>query len=936
MVLLLGASVLTPAAAHAADAAEQLQEVVVTGSRITRAGFSAPTPVSTVTTEDLAKQGVTNVATYLTNLPSFVPTNSPQGTGNNGTGSGANFLNLRGLGAQRTLVLVNGERHVATNAAGVVDLNVIPSIALERVDVVTGGASAAWGSNAVSGVVNLITADKMQGLKAEAQAGVSKYGDSKDYRVGVAGGTSFADGRGHIMLSAEYQRNEGIPTPNGRKWAEAGWAQLNNVNAAVAGQAAAIIRPNVQQSTSTINGLIRTGVLAGNEFVLGGTVKPFQYGTLNNGSYMVGGGGQNIVDVMGVPYDRKTLYMATSYDVTDNLELYFRGFYGRAEATNPIQPNYANSVTIRSDNAYLSAEAKARLAAANETSFTMGRIFYDMPLVTNYNNGDSYDITLGLKGKLGKTWTWNAAYKSGSTTLTQRQTTDLITPNLTAALDAVVNPANGQIVCRSSIAGQPQVAGATTGCVPINIFGAGAPTAAAIGYVTGTAFATVNIDQYSFAGSAQGEVFDLPAGAISIVVGGEYRNEKVANSADPLSDKGGAFLFPYAASFGGESTVKEVFGEAVVPLLKDMAFAQSLDLNGAVRYTDYDLAGNVTTWKYGATWKPVSSVLLRATSSRDIRAPSLTELFTAASTSFTQIIDPCLTASQAANATVRANCAAAGVPATFAGTTGVVTIKSGGNKDLIPETAKTYTAGIVFSPAGDWGALNVSVDWYSIDIKDRIGTINTATLLTNCYTTGVGCQAITRGPDSQISLLSVQQMNIATSKQKGFDFEAGYSVQAANLGLPLGGRIEARLYGTYIYDIKLSSDGVTVRDLTGGVGQGDGGAPKWKFNANLSYAEGPLTLFTQMRYTGGGFAYYRPSENKIDDPTVKSLTLFDASAAYKFEVAGARMEGFGGINNLFNTDPPRAVKSGTIPLYTNAGLYEMIGRYFYAGLRMKF
>ncbi|MFT4255185.1 MAG: TonB-dependent receptor plug domain-containing protein, partial [Caulobacter sp.] len=245
--VLLGSTILTPIAAQAADDTVQVQEIVVTGSRITREGFSTPTPVSTVTSEDLAKSGVTNVGVYLANLPSFVPTSSPQSSGNIDAGAGSSFLNLRGLGIQRTLVLVNGERHVATNAAGVVDINVLPSIAVERVDVVTGGASAAWGSDAVSGVVNLITNDKMTGFKAEAQAGISQYGDGEDYRLAAMGGTSFAGGRGHLMVAGEYQRNQGITTSNGRDWAEEGWAIITNANAS-SGGSSALVRANVQQS----------------------------------------------------------------------------------------------------------------------------------------------------------------------------------------------------------------------------------------------------------------------------------------------------------------------------------------------------------------------------------------------------------------------------------------------------------------------------------------------------------------------------------------------------------------------------------------------------------------------------------------------------------------------------------------------------------------
>lgn len=929
--LLLGSTVMTPVVAHATEEAVAIQEIVVTGSRITRKGFSAPTPVSTVTNEDLAKAGVTNVGVYLANLPSFVPTSSPQSSGNIDAGAGSSFLNLRGLGIQRTLVLVNGERHVATNAAGVVDINILPSIAVERVDVVTGGASAAWGSDAVSGVVNLISADKMTGLKLEAQAGVSQYGDGEDYRLAAMGGTSFANGRGHVMVAGEYQRNQGIRTPNGRDWAEEGWAIINNP-AASSGGSSALVRPGVQQSIATANGLIRgPSAIAGYEFAAGGTLKPFTYGTLNNGSYMVGGGGMNIVDVLSVPYDRKTAYLSTSYDLTENTSVYFRGSFGRSHAVNPIQPNYANSLTIRSDNAYLAASTKALLAANNITSFTVGRIFTDLGMITNDNTATTYDATLGVNGRLGADWTWNAYYKSGSTQLNQRKSNVTITPNLTAALDAVVNT-SGQIVCRSTLTGATPVAGAMSGCAPVNIFGSGAITQAAKNYITGTAMADINVEQEIFSASAQGSVFSLPAGEVNLAVGAEYREESVKNVADALSNQGGGFTFPYAASFSGADNVKEAFAEIAVPVLKDLKFARALDLNGAVRYTDYKLAGGVTTWKYGSTWRPFSTVLVRATQSRDIRAPNLTELFTTVTMGYATPVDPCTAASQAANATIRANCAAAGLPANFGGTSGVVAIQSGGNSALTPEKAKTKTVGVVFSPSGSWGALNVSVDWYSINIDDRIGTLTTAALLANCYASSVGCSAITRGADGQITTISVQQMNIAKSLQEGIDFEAVYRVTPRDIGLPLDGRLEARVSGTHIYRIDLSADGVTTREAAGDVGQGDGGAPKWKFNTSLTYNQGPLTLFGQARYIGGGYIYYKPETKIIDDSSVEDVTLFDVSGSYRFE----KIEAFGGINNLLNTDPPRAVKSGSIPLYTNAALYETTGRYFYAGVRMKF
>jgi iron complex outermembrane receptor protein len=814
------------AQAQAAGASEgSVAEVVVTATRVRRSDFAAPTPTIALTSDDIRKTGATDIGQIAAEVPAFQATGTPTtSTQSEDTGRG-NFLDLRGLGASRTLVLVDGERFVPTTANGLLDTDVIPAAIIDHVDVVTGGASASWGSDAVAGVVNVILRKNLTGLEGDFQAGESQYGDNRSYKASLAYGSDFAGGRGHFTLAGEATDNSGVLHQSDRPWSAQNWGLVPS------GPFANVQVPNAHLSVASYGGLILSGPLAGSQFGAGGSVQPFQFGTNVGSEYMQGGDGAQFAPTVALelPLQRQNLFGRASYDFTPTITGFADVSYGRAITTNGfLVQNFDLVDSISTDNAFLPAAVRDAYLAAGQPGFALGRLDNDFGFISSRDDNQVGRIVLGLDGKIGQTWTWNAYYEYGLVRHLNTLSNVVNNNNYALSLDSVVSPATGAPVCRSTLTSP------TDGCVPIDIFGSGSPSAAALRYVTGQERTLTYNTQNVVSASIQGEPFSTWAGPVSVAGGAEYRSDSVDSKVD-AAQEAGDYLIGDGKSFSGSDSVGEGFIETVVPLLSHQAFAKALDLDLAARFTDYSSSGYVTTWKVGLSYAVNDELRFRVTRSADIRAPNLSELYQTGSINFASVTDPA------------------------SGQTSLIQNPAPPNANLKPEKADTLTVGLVYQPSWLHG-LSASVDYYDIDLKSVISQLNPQDVVDRC---GAGdgslCSFTSRDPTGAITQVATPYINLSEFHTRGVDVEVSDRIQLSDINTRLPGALTLRLLANYV-DTFSASDGVTTVDEAGAVGAvnlpsnigATEGVPHWRGNLSETYDNGPLTLYLEERYVGGG------------------------------------------------------------------------------------
>ncbi len=852
-------------------------DIVVTGSRIDRPGYESPTPLLRVTQEELQIVPRANLGAALADLPQFKAAESPV-TSSGNVGAGRFPINIRGLGDKRSLLLLDGRRLVSA------DLNTVPSIMIDKVDIVTGGASAAWGSDAVAGVVNLLADGRFEGLKLGAEAGVSSRGDAQQYKVEGKAGISFADGRGHVVIGAEFVDNKGIPRridrENTGRWSTNGNTALT---------------PNVGYSTRLVGGYINSGVLRGLGFNPDGSLRAPNMGVVI-GSSMIGGEAPSNDDIgtLIVPQRRYAAMAKASYDLTDTLRLSADLRYSRYYNRYPWFGSHSDNLTIRSDNAFLRPEIRSRLAAAGQSSFLLSRFNGDLAFADIDVDRRNVQGSIALDGSFGGgRWRYSAFFSHGEYRNNLETPGFLITQNFTNAVDAVINPATGQPVCRVALTT------ANTGCVPINLFGLGAPSQAAIDYVTGTPRSDVTDKLDTYGVSLRGEPFDLPAGPVSVAIGAEGRN--VSTSARiSAQDAAGAFSTFNFTGFSGKTTVKEAFAEVVIPVIRDAPLFRKLELNGAVRVSDYSLSGTIWSWKLGATNEFLPGVIGRVARSRDIRAPNLAELFTTRTISYGGIVDP--------------RNPAAGTASTL--------IYGGGSTSLRPELADTWTAGVTTAPLS---GLTASIDYFNISIQDVITTLGAQTIVNRCVAGNADlCRFIDRNGAGVIQSVTSAQLNLSQLKTDGIDAEVAYSLPVNPASR---GRITFRLVGTWVNSFS-TDDGVTKIEYTGTQGYAfTEGTPRIRANATIGYASDTLSGLVRARYISSG--YWDRTRPTLTNNHIPAYTYFDLQLSQKVPLGDGRaFEFYGSISNLFDKDPP--------PHATFTPYYDVIGRYLSVGARVAF
>lgn len=921
------------------------QDIVVTGSRTAKNGNEAPTPITVLSSEQLQLAAPSGVADALAQTPQF------RGSLRQSSTSSTQFplisvVNLRSLGnlqTPRTLVLFNGRRINPASQFGQVDLNTLPNMLLKRVDVVTGGASAAYGSDAVAGVVNYILDDDFRGLKFDANSGISSRADDGSYRLGVAGGTTLLDGRLHLVGSAEHYHSDGIIGEDGRKWAQRHCEPILNPTWPQDGRSNFLLRCGVVGTDFAPGGVITTGPLRGTQFLAGGVPAPYQYGSeLTPGGTMVGGDGQWLSKgAIAQSLSTTNLFAHAKLDVSDNLSIFAEGSYAESEGSQPFIPGFfagGTAFTIFPDNPYLPASIKSQMAATGQTSIRVGRASLDWGRPEGSTKSKAWRGTLGFDYDLGG-WKFSGYVDLGRTDLDQLTHNNVNRARVYEAADAVINPANGQIVCRSSLTNP------NNGCSPLNIFGPGSANASALGYVLGDAFTSSWSQQLASELSVRGSPFNTWAGEVRVAAGLTYRDLSAAGTADAVSTTlvtaapgskgtptsivgvlGGWQVGNQVAQPRGSYNVKEVFGEATIPLANGQPWAYSADLNGAIRYADYSTSGGVTSWKIGLTYAPSPDIRFRATKSRDVRAPNLGELFGASALSSSSINDPVLKSTY--------------TTANF----------SDSNPNLKPEFGDTKTAGVVLTPRFIPG-LSVAVDWYDIRVSGAVANLSAQDFVNLCANgDAVYCAGVTRQPGTNIiTQIHRPFQNLGALRAQGVDIEANYRLDLNRLSAKMAGSLGIRALVSYLGHLKTIDASGNVVEHAGVNGGESVATPKWQGTVAVTYDTGPWTFFVQERFisgglqnTGGGTSSLGTpyasgtGPNSLDSTHIPAIQYTDLTIQRRI---GERFQIYATINNLFDKDPPEAPTRAGVPittLDTNGTLYDVVGRYMTVGVRLRY
>lgn len=947
--------------ADAPSDAPQSGDVVVTGSRITSSGFNAPTPTTVIGEDQILKNAQPNIFNTIAQLPSLQgSTGAATGTFSTSSGQqGLSSFSLRGLGTIRTLTLLDGQRVVGANVTSVPDISLFPQLLIKRVDVVTGGASASYGSDAVGGVVNFVTDTRFTGLKANIQGGFTQYGDDAQALVQVAAGKSFLDNRLHVIVSGEYDHEDGVGAGDfgtdlaGRRdWYKA--TTLFNTGQTNNGSPQFVYGDFAQPYQYARYGLINNGPLQGIAFDANGNPYPFDYGSngvptgtggvtgcFPGNSFCVGG------DLSGAPGSGASLksaleringYGRIGFDFAPDNEFYVSANVARVKTNNQPSPGYNRpNLTIQCANPYVPQLVKDGCAANGITQFNFGTSNANFPDTRVYTDRRQYRFVGGLKGKVdafGKPWTYDAYYEHG-TTISNINVNDIVLQNrYVAAANAIV--LNGQIVCADPVA-------RSLGCAPINVFGGNARISdAARAYIlpANGPFQHTKLTQDVASVNISGEPFDLWAGPLSVAFGGEYRREFYRVNADPYG-AGISSISPNSADYpvdpllnsaqgsnwaagnykngDGRYSVYEFNAEVDLPLFNSESIGRA-NLNAAGRYTHYSTSGTVWAWKAGGTWDtPLSGVKLRAVTSRDVRAPNLSELFAAPTvTTLPNFNDPFR------NVAVQA----------FQNTIG--------NPDLKPEIARNTEAGIVLSHPSWLPGLGLSFDYYNIELNGVISSLSAQQIVQFCKD---GNQAFCGGfvLDSPVqggNFINVQPFNLASWKTSGFDIEASYQWQRP-LGLP--GDFTVRALGTHVREFLVDA-GIAGVDVVDQAGANTGATPRWKWLAIESYSNDLFSITLQQRWFSDGvfgnqYVVCRANcpvstgnHPTIDFNKMKGAFYFDLGGSVNVtEAIGA----FFKIDNLFDRDPEPSPQTNT-GLDINPALYDTLGRIFRVGVRARF
>lgn len=983
--VILGFTALTAAPAAAQDAAAgEVSEVVVTGSRIPRPNLDQPTPVTVLSSQTIETLGPLGLGDIVTRLPQAGYIGSLRANSNNfGNGAGISSIDLRSLGVSRTLVLVNGQRHVAgdltTNA---VDLNAIPPALVDRVEVITGGASAIYGSDAVTGVVNIILKDSFEGLAVDVQLGGYDNGFGAKYSASVTGGRNFLDDRLNVAVTGFWRKEAGIDVrnvpgannygliSNPADLAPGGFDPSYRFSGPTIpnnGVPDRLFVPNVGSELTTRNGVLINAV-TGAAVVFDAAGNPVP--TPRRSGYNSFGFGQLPADCavcffpedykqLASPIETKGAALNAKYDFSPRLRGYVDAKFVQNDVQNDIQPSIsAGEFLLRPDNAFLTPAIGAALAQIpGPPVFVFSRFLNDGRQQDIRRR--TYRIVAGLNGEVDAGFAevkWDGALNYGETDTRLTNHNLRILRNFAAALDSVIDPRTGLPACRINVPTAPQTgigAGAQSPqfCVPYNPFGQ-RNGGEAMAYSFGTFVTRDKLTQQVAnlnAAFDTGRFLTLPGGPVGVAVGAEYRMERTRERNDPFVVAGGTENV--ATNSAGGYNVTEGYVELSAPIFRDAGpLLDELTLDAAYRGAHYSSVGGVSAYKVGGVYGPASWLKLRGTWSRAVRAPNITEAFLPTASATFTLKDPCSVENIASNVNYAANCAAAGLPPGFTATSNLsVTGTISGNRELDPETSNSYTVGFVLQPSMV-SNLSISLDYYSIRIKDAITLVGAQDIVNNCYGSSGGldtqyCSLFTRSAAQRNNINSVSTTYVNASKlfTDGFELQVSYAADVAPLTeqwrytRALDGRVAFNLTADYVVSLRnypFQQNPSQVNVLEGTANTVFGNNPQLKAIAELDYSQGPLSLGWTTRYIGKQALFSRdPSavqgSESLNIPFTEPVFYHDLAVTYRIERGDNRAELFAGAQNLFDEQAPFTVVG------TRQGLAYDLGRFLYVGARYR-
>lgn len=931
MVLALAAPAMAqdvPSAEEASGTTPQA-DIVVTGSRIQRSSFDSPTPVVELSREALLERGAPDLAEALADLPG-VDLTASLGTGQTAiTDSGLSTISLRALGSNRTLTLIDGHRTVSNSGTGnVVSLSTIPEFFVDRVEVMTGGASAIYGSDAISGVVNIITLNKFEGVRARLAGGTATQGGAETLEFSVLAGAMLDDDRLSLMIGGTYAQDFGLMA------AERDYA-LESVS--FSRPTNTLIRPNLSTA------------IPGGRFL--------------NRFYYDEGGLQDGYDASVDGYEARPDYslitkrvdysigMKAAYEASPAFRLsgQFLGSWVTTHALRDPDSFTSTSTYGLLDQFRLTPLARTNplvpaviAAAAPASGVSFQRRASEIGHRTRDFQRDTYRFALTADGAIDDSWKWNLGYSLGIATGHQFRGNGLNMANVANALDVEEGP-GGVLRCRSA-----EARGA--GCVPLDIFGVGSISKEAADYVRANGIWDYRNEQQSLSGYVTGSPVALPAGSVQAVVGFELRRDKTRSVVD-AANAAGLTSISAIPQYRGRTSVKEGFAELSVPLFADVPLVHELTLDGALRVSDYSIAnvGTVISFRFGGQWAPVQGVRFRGEYSRASRAPDLTELNSPAMADADTVFDPCsgVTAATAgnfaticrSNAGVAAAIAASGV---FTQVDTTINGPSSGNSNLKEETANTLTIGVVVQPLR---RLRASLDYYDIKIRDAIAELGNEVILNQCYNSGGSaadnrfCGLITRDPDGQITRILNPTENLGRLRSAGLDFALSYGFGDRE---SLPGDFTFTVNGTRRLKGSQVVQGVNGPETTVTLGQYND--PKFKARFAIDWRYRDFGISWSSNVTGStvdsNIAKAFFEANGITDPLVLNIDPFwrhDLNISYSPEVSGKRWKLFVTVRDLFDAKRPfLPIGSVSNRIYNTNAIYGLQGRTVTGGVQVQF
>jgi iron complex outermembrane receptor protein len=927
---------------------KSVEKVQVVGSRIRKVDFVSNAPVATVGIEQFELTNSVNTEALLNTLPQTIP---GLDRSSNNPGGGIATVDLRGLGTNRTLVLVDGIRAVPSTSGGTVDINTIPAALIENVEVLTGGASAVYGSDAVAGVVNFSLKKNFEGVDFNTSFETTEEGDAEIWNGSLTLGGNFADDRGNVVVSMQYTERSAL------------FADSRAISSIALTDAAD------ENGNLFLEPFGSSGVPATSAFVSGlpesfggaaifnqdGSIRPFVQSGATNDFYNFAP-----VNYLQLPQQRHNITAMGHFEVSDTAEIYMRGSFANSDVPQQLAatPIFQTSTFTLDGNPFIDPTAQQILSDAvggdvdtdgdgiadEGSAFLRRRLLEVGPRIVEDDN-TMFSMLGGLRGSFGDSaWTYDAYFQTGRVNQNSIQLGNVNRDRYDQAL-LLAKDENGDVILDAN--GNPSCSdtganGGLVGCSPMNIFGEGNMSADAADFIRTRVNSSSEYEQKLYGFNISGDTmdfFELPGGPVGLAFGFERREESF--SFDPSQDLAAGTIAGFNGSgpVSGEFDVNEYFVEAYVPLVEGLEFAELIDLELAYRYADWSTVGGVDAFKVAGSWTINDVVRVRSSFNRAVRAPNIGELFSPQNEGFPSAEDPCSSKATDQSAAVSAICTATGVPAdavftpTLDAVSGQTRQVSGGNPNLQEESADTFSLGFVVTPMDD---LNVSIDYFDIEIEDAVfgfggGTNN---VLQKCYDPedelgGAGsafCDVVNRRPDGSIDFVEILSQNVGALKLTGFDMVADYAAEVA------GGNMRINYLGTYTTENSFqTATGEPVVDCAGTFGNTCGEpTPEYVHRMTVSWGMDDFDAQLLWRFIGA-------TEDDADGTTyfqedTGSFSYFDLSGTYHL---GENYRLNAGIRNLFDREAPRfgdnAEQSNTYP-----ATYDVFGRTYFVGVTASF